>query len=155
MTPFRCTGIPTEVADRFRSTARDDFGNAVRRFPGDETGLPCRHCLAESAGQAAVLGSYRMARPQGIYWTPSPIFVHADSCPRYERRDEIPDIVRPRLVSLRAYDADQQVIYGLGDVAEGRDCDGLLERCLADARTAFVNIHTARPGCFLCTVERV
>jgi hypothetical protein len=26
---------------------------------------------------------------------------------------------------------------------------------LADRRTDYVNIHTARPGCFLCRVERV
>ena len=26
----------------------------------------------------------------------------------------------------------------------------LLERCLADPRTRYANIHTGRPGCFLC-----
>ena len=43
----------------------------------------------------------------------------------------------------------------LGQVCEGTDVDAPLRRALADARTAFVNIHTAKPGCLLCRVERL
>ena len=64
------------------------------------------------------------------------------------------EIVRDRLVSVRAYDARDFCLYDLGDVRDGREIDALLARALADRRTDFVNIHTARPGCFLCRVER-
>jgi hypothetical protein len=100
-----------------------------------------------------VLGSYRFGRPAGIYWTPSPIWLHAEGCVRFEQVNVIPDIVRNRLVSVRAYDASDFCLYDLGDVGDGREVDALLDRCLADPRTDFVNIHTARPGCFLCRVE--
>jgi len=66
----------------------------------------------------------------------------------------IPEIVRNRLVSVRAYDANDFCLYDLGDVGDGREIESLLDRALADRRTDFVNIHTARPGCFLCRVER-
>jgi hypothetical protein len=56
---------------------------------------------------------------------------------------------------VRAYDADDMCIYALGDVCDGTDVERLLERALTDRRTDYVNIHTARPGCFLCRVERV
>jgi hypothetical protein len=56
---------------------------------------------------------------------------------------------------VRAYDAEDMCIYELGDVCDGTNVERLLERALADRRTDFVNIHTARPGCFLCRVERV
>ena len=46
-------------------------------------------------------------------------------------------------------------VYELGDVCDGTDVERLLDRALADRRTDFVNIHTARPGCLLCRVERV
>ena len=47
-------------------------------------------------------------------------------------------------------------LYELGDVGEGVDAvTGLLHRALGDDRTDFVNVHTARPGCLLCQVERV
>jgi len=39
-------------------------------------------------------------------------------------------------------------------VCDGTDVERLLERALADRRIDYVNIHTARPGCFLCRVER-
>jgi hypothetical protein len=103
-----------------------------------------------------LLGSYNLPRPRGIYWTPSPIFLHQDECPRADAENEVAPIVRGNsLVSVRAYDAGDQCLYDLGEVCAGADVDGPLERALSDARTAFVNIHTARPGCLLSMVERL
>jgi hypothetical protein len=154
MVPFRCQPMDSAVALRFRATGIDDGGNRLHRRIADRHS-PCRHCLAEAVpGQAVVLGSYHFGRPGGIYWTPSPIWLHAEGCVRFEQVNVIPDIVRNRLVSVRAYDADDFCLYDLGDVGDGREVDALIDRCLADPRTDFVNIHTARPGCFLCRVER-
>ena len=103
-----------------------------------------------------LLGSYNLPRPRGIYWTPSPIFLHAKPCGRYDARDEVAPIVRrSSLVSVRAYDAAEQCLYDLGQVCTGESVDEPLARALADARTDFVNIHTARPGCLLSRVERI
>jgi hypothetical protein len=55
---------------------------------------------------------------------------------------------------VRAYDAEDMCLYELGHVSEGDAVDAALARAIDDARTAFVNIHTARPGCLLCRVER-
>ena len=154
MVPFRCIPMESAAADRFLTTGIDDGGNRLHRKIADHPS-PCRHCLAEAAaGEAVLLGSYHFGRPHGIYWTPSPIWVHAEGCARFARVDVIPEIVRHRLVSVRAYDANDFCLYDLGDVSDGREVDSLLDRCLADPRTDFVNIHTARPGCFLCRVER-
>jgi len=156
MSDFRCIPIATETAERFRATWRDDQGNELRsRSAGPDSRCPCRHCLQYSQeGQIALLGSYNLPRPRGVYWTPSPIFVHGDACPRYERVNDIPQIVRGSLVSVRAYDADDMCLYELGQVSDGADVDAPLRRALDDSRTAFVNIHTAKPGCMLCRVER-
>jgi len=59
------------------------------------------------------------------------------------------------LVSVRSYDAEELCLYDLGEVREGRDVAAPLMRALADPRTRFVNIHTARPGCLLTAVERL
>lgn len=155
MTGFRCVPIDTQVAEALRSHPKDELGNLIRRMPGDQKGLPCRHCLAGSApGEAVLLASYRLPRPQGLYWTPSPIFVHDGACPRYDQVNHVPQIVSERLVSLRSYDTDHQCIYDLGMVVDGAEAEEPLRRALADTRTLFVNIHTAKPGCLLCTVER-
>ena len=158
MTPFRCIPIDTATAVRFRATGLDDAGNALRRMAATgPTGFPCRHCLRCAAtGDAMLLGSWHLPRPRGIYWTPSPIFLHADACPRFIEDDTVAPIIRDNaLVSVRAYDAEDQCLYDLGHVTAGAEVDPPLERALADPRTAFVNVHTARPGCLLSRVERI
>ena len=155
MSTFRCLPIPTETAERFRATGLDDAGNTLRRMPASAAGAPCRHCLRDGApGEMMLLGSYNLPGPRGIYWTPSPIFIHADRCERYDLADHIAETVRPRLVSVRAYDAEDMCLYDLGHVADGEAIDEALVRAITDPRTAFVNIHTAKPGCLLCRVER-
>ena len=157
MTLFQCVAIPTETAERFRRTGHDDNGNQVRRIvTAAGNGFPCRHCLRPAEpGEAVLLGSYNLPRPRGIYWTPSPIFVHEAACPRAEALDAVPPIVRSNpLVSVRAYDAADQCLYDLGQVCPGGEVDGPLQQALDDPRTAFVNIHTARPGCLLSMVTR-
>lgn len=153
---FRCVPIPTETAARWRATGRDDRGLALHRRVVDGPGFPCRHCLRlGEVGEEMLLGSYALPRPEGVYWTPSPIFLHAGDCPRFDAADEIAPIVLANgIVSVRSYDAAQMCLYDLGQVCEGREVEAPLMRALADPRTAFVNIHTARPGCLLTAVER-
>lgn len=157
MTAFRCVPIDTATADVFRRTGKDDNGNTLRRIVATTAGgFPCRHCLqCAKPGEAMLLGSYNLRAPRGIYWTPSPIFVHAEACERFSADDTIAPIVTANaLVSVRAYDAADQCLYDLGQVCAGEDVAAPLARALDDARTGFVNIHTARPGCLLVRVER-
>jgi hypothetical protein len=158
MTAFRCIPIATEVAERFRQTGEDENGNPIRQMEAtDDGGFPCRHCLQSGvSGEMMLLGSYNLRGPLGIYWTPSPIFVHERPCPAFTVANEIAPIVDANtLVSIRAYDGSDLCIYDLGEVCAGDVALTPLERALADQRTAFVNIHTARPGCLLTRVERL
>jgi hypothetical protein len=149
--------MPTETARRFRDTGRDDFGNVLVRRVLDAPGGPCRHCLRlGAAGETMLLGSYDLPRPRGIYWAPSPVFLHERDCPRFEAEDEIAPIVLANpLVSVRSYDRDGMCLYDLGQVCAGADAAAPLAAALADPRTDFVNVHTARPGCLLALVERL
>jgi hypothetical protein len=159
MRRFRCIAMPTESAARFRSTGRDDRGNAViARTVEAEGAAPCRHCLRHGRpGEAMLLGSYDLPRPLGVYWTPSPVFIHAEACPRFEAEDVIAPTAlgETTIVSVRAYDAAQLCLYDLGQVCAGPAVAAPLMRALGDARTRFVNIHTARPGCWLAGAERL
>jgi hypothetical protein len=155
MPRFRCIAMPTETGRRFRATARDDRGGALLSRVADGPGFPCRHCLRPAQpGETMLLGSWDLPRPAGIYWTPSPIFLHAGDCPRFEAVDAIaPTVLANGLVSVRAYDAAALCLYDLGHVCTGPDAEAPLMRALADPRTRFVNIHTARPGCWLAGAE--
>ena len=158
MRPFACIAIDPAVAARFRASGHDDRGLAVHRMLAPADGaFPCRVCLRYArAGEAVLLGSYDLPKPLGVYWTPSPIFVHEAPCTPYAGAGEIAEIVRhTALVSVRAYDPQGMCLYDLGQVSDGAAVDAPLARAMADERTEFVNIHTARPGCLLCRVERV
>ena len=119
MKAFRCIPMTTETAQRFRCSGRDDFGNALRRVVADpHKGFPCRHRqrLAES-DETMLLGSYALPRPRGIYRTPSPIFLHADACPRLAPDDTLaPTVAATPLVSVRACDAEHACLDDLGHV---------------------------------------
>ncbi|MFC0407347.1 DUF1203 domain-containing protein [Roseomonas elaeocarpi] len=153
---FRCVPVDTTVAERFRREGRDDRGGALRRMRASGSGFPCRHCLQlATEGEEVLLGSYDLPRPRGIYWTPSPIFLHAGPCERFRQDDVLaPVVLRNPLVSVRAYDAADQCLYALGEVCDGAMAEVPLLRALRHPDTAFVNIHTARPGCLLTRVEK-
>ena len=154
MSRFRCLPIDLAVAERFRASGHDDAGNPLRRMTADHPS-PCRVCLRDAAvGEPVLLGSYNLPRPRGIYWTPSPIFVHATPCVPFDAADQVAPILRGRVISVRAYDAEDQCVYDIGFAGDGVEIDGPLARALDDPRTAFVNVHTAKPGCLLCRVER-
>lgn len=156
MKDFKCIAIETGTARRWRETGTDDRGQALHRRVVDGPGFPCRHCLRlGEPGEVMLLGSYALPHPLGVYWTPSPIFLHERDCPRFEVPDEIAPIVLANpLVSVRSYDAAEMCLYDLGHVGAGHEVAAPLARALADERARFVNIHTARPGCLLCRVER-
>ena len=153
MTGFRCLPIEIATVERFRETMRDDRGNAVLTM--QRAAGPCRNCLHDAAtGETLLLGSYDLPAPRGIYWTPSPVFVHAHDCPRFAQANSIAPVIRGRLVSVRSYDDAGMCLYDLGEVCDGDDVEAPLFRALTDERVRTVNIHTARPGCLLCQVER-
>jgi hypothetical protein len=155
---FRCIAMTNETASRFRDSETDDFGNRVKVMTAAaDTGYLCRHCLAQAGkGRRVLLASYNVERPRAHYWRPSPVFIHADGCDRFGGDNEIPQALSAiQLVTARPYDKDEMMLYDLNDTVTGERLAVLLQRCLEDERTAYVNVHTGRPGCFLCRVERL
>jgi hypothetical protein len=168
MPVFHCLPIPSEVGERGRRTVIDGGGNRLRRVADatrpaapdgrrlDGSGSPCRHCLDDAqGGDELLLGFYRLPRPRGIYWMPSPIFVHAGPCEAFARIDGFAPIVRNWLVPVRANDREDPCLYDLGHAGDGNEIDDALKRALDDLRTALVGIHTAKPGRMPCQVEPV
>jgi hypothetical protein len=79
------------------------------------------------------------------------IFMCASDCERFEKKNTIPDIVRNRLVSFRAFACDGMMIY---DIVDGGDYDAAVLRIFSRDDVAYVNAHTAKAGCMLCHIER-
>jgi hypothetical protein len=154
MTRFTCHAMDPAAAERFRRTRRDDRGGPVHRRAVNGPGFPCRHCLRlGQPGEAMLLASWDLPLPQGPYWAPSPIFLHEADCPAARLEDALPETVTVNsLVSLRHYDADGMCLYDLGIVVPGEQAEAALRERIGDPRLAYVNFHTARPGCWLARV---
>ena len=151
---FRCIAIRTDDAVRLRHAATDDFGHAVQRFELERT-YPCRHCLREASGKTGMLLlSYQTPRPKSVYGQPTAIFLCAAGCARFNEPDTIPDIVRNRVVSFRAFRADGMMIYDANEIVEGDGQALAVRRIFSRDDVAYINAHTAKAGCLLCHIDR-
>jgi hypothetical protein len=126
----------------------------ARRVTADAPdAYPCRVSL-ERAPQGAELLLVHHAHQTvatSPYRAAGPIFVGRSAAPGVYR-DELPPILRDRLLSLRAYDGDGLMVDA--EVAENLEVLDLIRRFLHDPAVAYVHAHFARRGCFAGRIDR-
>jgi hypothetical protein len=66
--------------------------------------------------------------------------------------NEVPDVLRRRLLSLRAFDKQGMLLEA--DVADGRDIEPHIERMFEQRGVEYLHVHNAKPGCFAARVDR-
>ena len=64
----------------------------------------------------------------------------------------MPEPLRVRLISLRAFDGRHQMADA--DVVAGQDLEGAIERFLADPDVRYLHAHYAKRGCYAARIER-
>ncbi|UNI24877.1 hypothetical protein JDV02_010596 [Purpureocillium takamizusanense] len=126
----------------------------------EENAFPCRRCLKDAAiGDQMLLTPYDPFLGDSPYRQPGPIFVHLDpaACKVYEPDDangnRLPEQLRKRLLSVRAFGADHCLVDA--DVVPGEQLAGVAERMMGDGAVEYIHVHNARPGCFAARIERV
>lgn len=152
---FRITGI---ASDPFRPLFGLSGGKlaerGVRRMIADLPGsYPCRVTLRDAEpGESLLLLNHEHQPADTPFRSRHAIFVTEWAEKRFDAIGEVPDQLRRRTLSLRAFDADHMMIDA--DLCEGADAEALIERLLGDPRTAYVHAHFARRGCYAALVER-
>ena len=126
----------------------------MRRIVADsKPGSPCRVSLLDAEpGERLLLLHFAHHDVATPYRSSGPILVRENAVTARPAVNEIPDMLRARLLSLRAYDARGMLVAS--DIAEGGALDARLSDLFADPEVAYVHLHNARPGCFNCRVER-
>ena len=115
-------------------------------------GFPCRVSLEDAEpGERVLLTNYEHQPAHSPYRAKGPIFVREAAGAAYDGTD-VPSVLRARLLSLRAYDADAMIV--VADVVPGSDVEAALERLFGRPDSAYVHIHYAGRGCYSCRVER-
>ena len=122
---------------------------AVRRVADAAPGYPCRVSLRDAApGETVVLVHYEHHAVASPFRASHAIYVREHAEPAALAPDEVPVMLRSRLLSLRAFDAAGMLVAA--DVVEGRELEPALERLLCGA--AYLHVHFAKPGCYAARV---
>lgn len=127
----------------------------LRRMVVDtKPGYPCRVSLVDAdIGEEVLLISYAHHAVDSPYRASGPIFVRTGASQAKPAPGEIPEFLRSRLLSIRAYDGLGALVAA--DVAEGGELESRCEPLFANPRIRYLHLHNARLGCFLCRADRV
>jgi hypothetical protein len=126
----------------------------IRRVIADgRPAYPCRVSLEDAGeGERLLLLPYAHHRVDSPYRGSGPVYVREHARQAHPARDEIPGLLRTRILSLRGYDANGMMLCA--DVAPGTDAESAIAQSFALQRVAYLHIHYAKPGCYACRVER-
>ena len=126
----------------------------IRRLRVDaHPGYPCRVSLQDAKlGETVLLLSYPHHDVASPYRAAGPLFVRENAATARLAVNEIPEMLRHRLLSLRGYNAAGMMLEA--DVVNGESLAEAIHRFFANAHVACIHIHHARQGCFACSVVR-
>ena len=96
--------------------------------------------------------NYEHQPARSPYRSSHAIFVREGVNPAVLRKNEVPEALRIRLISVRAFDSDGMMIDA--DVVDGRNLESMIDRMFAIESVSYLHLHNAKPGCFAAQVER-
>lgn len=152
---FRIHGLPAdEFAHLAGRTESQLQGMGIRRVRVTEPhAAPDRISLRDAEpGETVLLLNYEHLAVDTPYRSRHAIYVIEGETRTFDDVNVVPEVMRRRLLSLRAFDARGMMVDA--DVVDGREVEPLIERLLADERTAYVHAHYARRGCFAARIDR-
>jgi hypothetical protein len=153
---FRITGLdPTPFLELFDLDDQTLAARAIQRCVADsKPGFPDRIELRDAEpGERLLLLNYTHQPAPTPYRASHAIFVREGARKAYDRIGEVPESLRSRVISLRAFDADHLMVDA--DLTDGRELEGLIERFFTNPKVRYLQAHFARRGCYAARIERV
>ena len=151
---FRITGLPAaEFADLFSlGDAALRARRAVRQVVDARLSFPCRISLTDAEiGERVILVNYEHQSADTPYRASHAIYVREGEA-TYDAVDAVPDQLRRRMLSLRAFDEAGMIVGA--DLVDGRKLEDAIATLLADERAAYLHAHFAKFGCYAARIER-
>jgi hypothetical protein len=146
---FRITGLsPEPFRHLFGMSDAELAKRGVKRYVADKKpGFPCRIEMRDAKPGETLLLLNHVCQPADTpYRASHAIFVREGAAQTFDKVDELPEVMRARLLSLRAYDADGMMVDA--DIAEGEDIEPLIERLFSNPLVSYIHAHNARRGCY-------
>lgn len=125
----------------------------IRMTVDSKPGFPCRITLEDAEpGETVLLLNHEHHDAETPYRSRHAIFVREGAVAPARVENALPPALAGRLLAIRAYDIAGMMIDA--EVIEGAEAEPLIERFLADPRTAYLHAHNARRGCFAARIDR-
>jgi hypothetical protein len=127
----------------------------VRRCVADaKPGFPDRVELRDAEpGETLLLLNHVHQPADTAYRASHAIFVREGAEASADLVDTIPEVMRVRPISLRAFDAAGEMVDA--DLVDGSALEPLIERFLANPAVDYLHAHYAKRGCYAARIERV
>ena len=124
-----------------------------RHIASSKPGFPDRIEVRDAEpGESLLLLNFTHQPGDTPYRASHAIFVREGAERACDRVDEVPEPLRTRPISLRAFGADHRMLDA--DLVDGRDVESVIERMLADPAIDYLHAHYAKRGCYAARVER-
>jgi hypothetical protein len=153
MKSFRLVALPFEPFSHLFALSDAELSecNARRVFATSKPGYPCRVSLSDAdIGDELLLLPFEHQAANSPYRSSGPIFVRRTAVPARLAAGVVPDYVRTRLISVRAYDSAHLMTDAL--VCEGSSVRDAIQAMFAREEVACIHLHNAKRGCFSCAV---
>jgi hypothetical protein len=151
---FQISGLePGPFSHLFNRSDAELAQQGVQRYTVTEKpGSPCRVSLQDAEpGETLLLLNYTHLDVATPYRASHAIFVGENALPAELAVDEVPDSIRCRLMSVRAFDSVGMMCDA--DVVEGTALESVVQRLFADPAVAYLHLHNAKRGCYAARVD--
>lgn len=152
---FRITGLSPEPFRPLYGLSDQELARrGVKRYIADrQPGFPDRIEMRDaSVGETLLLLNHVCQSAETPYRASHAIFVREGAVNTYDRVDEVPEVMRSRLLSLRAYDSEGMMLDA--EVIDGTDIESIITRFLASPNIEYIHAHNAKRGCYSGRIDR-
>jgi len=156
MSSFRVSGLQAEIFRPLYGLSETELSaqGVMRVTASGEGAYPCRVSLRDATpGEAVLLLNYEHQAAPTPFRARHAIFVREGATQETPEPNEVPALLRRRLLSVRAFDAANMMVDA--DVVDGVVMETAIERLLAREDVAFLHVHFAKWGCYAVRVDRV
>ena len=150
---FKVLPLESSLFDSFNSLSGCELQNAKWIEVDACPGYPCRVSLEDAkVGERVLSVTFMHHRANTPYQSSGPIFVRENAKHAITEVNEIPHMLRHRLLSIRGYSPEGIMLEA--EVTEGAVLEEYITKLFQNSEIEYIHIHNAKPGCFNCSVVR-
>jgi hypothetical protein len=152
---FRVTGLPAADFQHLYGLKDEELRKlgVIRYTVDSKPGFPDRIEMRDGEiGETMLLINHVYQPSATPYHASHAIFVREGATERFDRINDIPEVMRIRLLSLRSFDTQGMMLDA--DVVEGSKIEKTIHHFFKNDKAAYIQVHNAKRGCYSGRIDR-